>query len=269
MRLRSSPSAAAASSGASVVQVRPVLPLSNRRRRKRGAGLVEAAEDLLERLSGRPQPVARVERRPLPEHAVELEVGERGLEHERAEVVADGELVLGDGELGADGMLEHVREQAGERLARRRVAVGEVLERRHVVGAGEQLADALLAVASGAADLLRVRLEALRQVVVVDVADVGLVDPHPERDRRDHDPLRRARPPLLHRDALLACSCRRGRGAPAGRPRRAARRSAAAVRCSVTYTIVGPGGRSRSRSTSSASRSPAATGVVSSVRFGR
>ena len=38
---------------------------------------------------------------------------------------------------------------------------------------------------------------------MVDVADVGLVDPHPEGDRRDHDPVRRARPPLLHADALL------------------------------------------------------------------
>ncbi len=100
-------------------------------------------------------------------------------------------------------MLEHVGEQPDERLARRRVAEGEVLERRHVVRAREQLADALVAVAAGAPDLLRVRLEALRQVVVVDVANVRLVDPHPERDRRDDDRLRRGRPPLLHGDPIL------------------------------------------------------------------
>ncbi len=113
------------------------------------------------------------------------------------------ELVLGERELGARGTIEHLCEQPDDRLARRRVAEHEVLERRNVVRACEELADALGTVAAGAPDLLRVRLEALRQVVVVDVADVGLVDPHPEGDRRDHDRLRRAGPPLLHRDALL------------------------------------------------------------------
>jgi hypothetical protein len=68
------------------------------------------------------------------------------------------QLVLRDRELRADGMIEHIREQAGERLARRCVAEGEVLQRRHVVRAREQLADALLAVAARASDLLRVRL---------------------------------------------------------------------------------------------------------------
>ena len=109
-----------------------------------GARLVEAAEDAPPAtLAERPQPVARVEGRSLPEHAVELEVGEDRLEHERAHVVAHGQLVLGDRELRADGMLEHLREQAGQRLARRRVAEGEVLQRGHVVRAREQLADAL------------------------------------------------------------------------------------------------------------------------------
>ena len=117
--------------------------------------------------------------------------------------MAHRELVFGHRELLADGMPEHVRDQAGQGLAGRRVAVGEVLQRWHVVQAGKQLADAFLAVATGASDLLRVRLEALWQVVVVDVADVRLVDPHPERDRRDHDRVLRARPPFLHRDPLL------------------------------------------------------------------
>src|SRR6266550_365383 len=105
-------------------------------------------------------------------------------------------------------MLEHVREQAGERLARRRVTEGEVLEGRNVVRAREELADALLIVATGAADLLRVRLDALRKVVVVDVADIGLVDSHPERDRRDDDRLPRAGPPLLHRNPVLRTHAR-------------------------------------------------------------
>ena len=96
----------------------------------------------------------------------------------------------------------------------------------HIVRARKQLADARLAVSAGTPDLLRVRLEALRQVVVVDVANVRLVDPHPERDRRDHDPLRRARPPLLHRDALLGAHAGVVRHAPADPRRRAARRSA-------------------------------------------
>src|SRR5207249_10322177 len=105
-------------------------------------------------------------------------------------------------------MLENIRKQAAERLARGRVAEGEVLERWHVLRTSEQLADALLAVTPGAPDLLRIGLEALRQVVVVDVADVGLVDSHPERDRRDDDRLRRAGPPLLHRDTLFRAHAR-------------------------------------------------------------
>ena len=115
-------------------------------------------------------------------------------------------------------MREHLGEQAGERLARRRVAVGEVLERGHVVGAGEQLAGARLAVAAGAADLLRVALQALGQVVVVDVADVGLVDAHAERDRGDDDRLRPSPSTTPAPRRAPRRSCRRGRRAPAGRP---------------------------------------------------
>ena len=44
-----------------------------------------------------------------------------------------------------------------------------------------------LAVAAGAARLLVVRLDALRQVEMRDEPDVGLVDAHAERDRRDDD----------------------------------------------------------------------------------
>ena len=117
--------------------------------------------------------------------------------------MADGEVVLGDGELRALLVLENLGEQAGERVAGRRVAEGEVLERRDVVRARQELARARLTVAAGAPDLLRVRLEALREVEVVDVADVGLVDAHPEGDRGDDDVPVGARPPVLHGHAVL------------------------------------------------------------------
>ena len=103
---------------------------------------------------------------------------------------------------------EHVVEQARDRLGGRRVAEREVLERRHVVAARKELADRRLAVASGAADLLRVRLESLRQVEVVDVAHVCLVDPHPERDRRDDHVRVRVCPPLLHLDTIIGAHAR-------------------------------------------------------------
>jgi hypothetical protein len=136
-------------------------------------------------------------------------------------------------ELNAVPVCEDLVEQAGQRLPRRRVTEGEVLEGRNVVAAREELADGGSLVAAGTADLLGVRLEPFRQVQVVDVPDVGLVDPHAERDRRDDDAVPGGRPPLLCRDAIL-------RLIPAwyGRaPRPAAARSEAtrsAVRCSVT-----------------------------------
>src|SRR6478736_2889811 len=76
------------------------------------------------------------------------------------------------------------------------------------VAARKELADRCLAVSSGATDLLRVRLESLRQVEVVDVAHVGLVDAHAERDRRDDDVRIRACPPLLHLDAVISVHAR-------------------------------------------------------------
>ena len=60
-----------------------------------------------------------------------------------AQVVASGQLVLGDGELGSQGMLEHIGEQTCEGHSCRGVAVGEVLECGNVVGARKQFADAL------------------------------------------------------------------------------------------------------------------------------
>ena len=226
MRLRSSPSAAADSSG-SRLRPRPArLAARDEPPEEVGPRRVERGVDVVERSRQRAEAVARVERRALAEEAVELEVGEDRLQHERPDVEASRELVVGDGELRADIVGEDVVEQAGDRLAGGRVAEGEVLERRDVVLAGEELADCRLAVAAGPADLLRVRLEALRQVEVVDVADVGLVDAHAERDRRDDDVAGRCRPPLLRRDAVLGgqAGVVRAGGQP-GR-RRAARRRA-------------------------------------------
>jgi hypothetical protein len=122
--------------------------------------------------------------------------------------VARRQLVLGDGELPARRVCEHVGEHPGNCFRRRRVAEREILECRHVVAAGEELADRRSAVAPRAADLLRVRLEPLREVEVVDVAHVGLVDSHAERDRRDDDIRVPVRPPLLHVDALLVLQAR-------------------------------------------------------------
>ena len=72
------------------------------------------------------------------------------------------------------------------------------------------------AVAPGPAGLLVVALDRLRQVEVGDEPHVGLVDAHPERDRRDHDQA------VLAQEAGLV-----GRAGPLSR----ARRGTAAPRC--------------------------------------
>src|SRR4051794_6551477 len=173
-----------------------------------GALYVERREDVVPFALERAHAVAGVERRALLEETVELEVGEDRLQHERTYVVTRRQLVLRDRELLAARVCEDVVEQPGDRLASRRVAEREVLERRHVVAAREQLADRIRTVAARATDLLRVRLEPLRQVVVVDVAHVGLVDAHAERDRRDDDVAIRGSPPFLHLDTSLGAHAR-------------------------------------------------------------
>ena len=115
----------------------------------------EPRVDVVERRL-RPDPVAGVERRALADHALQFQVRERRAQHQRARVEPAGEVVLGHGERLADGVAQQPVDQAGERRAGRRVAVGEVLEAGHVVGAGQQLADRGQPVAAGAADLLRV-----------------------------------------------------------------------------------------------------------------
>ncbi len=67
------------------------------------------------------------------------------------------------------------------------VAKGEVFQYDAVVRAGEELADGGLAIATGATGFLRVVFERLRQVVVIDGADVCFVDAHAEGDGGDDD----------------------------------------------------------------------------------
>ena len=119
------------------------------------------------------------------EQAVELEVGEHGLQDERAQVVLGGEVIKADAELGA--LSEKVFEEGAQGGLRRRVPVGEVLQGRNVVGAGEHLHNRGQPVPARAPDLLIPGLDVLGQVAVDHEAHVRLVDAHAEGDRRDDD----------------------------------------------------------------------------------
>ncbi len=96
-----------------------------------------------------------------------------------------GELGYADVERRAG--CQQLVDDSPHRATRRRVAVGEVLQRGYVGGACEQFDDGRRSVPTGASDLLAVALQALGQVVVIDVAHVGLVDAHAESDRRHDD----------------------------------------------------------------------------------
>ena len=61
----------------------------------------------------------------------------------------------------------------------------------------------VLAVATGAPDLLHVILQGLGQVVMVDGADVGLVDAHAEGDGGDHQLQLAGHEGVLHGGAIL------------------------------------------------------------------
>ncbi len=78
---------------------------------------------------------------------------------------------------------------------------------------GEQQRVRRAPVAAGPADHLHVALERLREVVERDEADVGLVDPHPERRRRDD----RLDPPLDERLLRLGALGRLEPGVVVGR----------------------------------------------------
>ena len=89
-------------------------------------------------------------------------------------------------------------------LERRGALVDLGAAQADVVGAVEGEGVGRRAVAAGAADLLVVALDRLRQVGVGDVADVGLVDAHAEGDRRADD------------EAVLALEARLGQPAVVG-----------------------------------------------------
>ena len=91
--------------------------------------------------------------------------------------------------LGAFRVVDHRLElRAGDALLFRiGLLVDETLLFHHVAGTEEQEAIGGKPVASGAARLLVVTLDVLREIVVDDVADVGFVDAHAEGDRRADD----------------------------------------------------------------------------------
>ena len=124
------------------------------------------------------------------------------------------------------GQAEHVAGLVA--LARRHrrvhVVVAEPVVGQHVGPRVKQDAVARQPVAAGAPDLLVVALDRSRHVAVDDVADVRLVDPHPERDRRDHHV------DLVARERVLG---------PVARRRGPGRRGTAAARTPRSTQVLG------------------------------
>ena len=135
------------------------------------------------------------------EQAVEFEVGDDGLDDERADVRLLAEVVAAHVELLA--CAEHFSDERldGARLGR--VPEGEVFQRHGVVRTGEQFAQRGLSVAARAPDFLLIVFERFRQVEMDHAADVRLVDAHAERDGRDDDFAFAAHERLLRRVAIL------------------------------------------------------------------
>ena len=149
--------------------------------------------------------------------------------------------------------------QAAQRVRLGDVALGEAAERRGVAPPREEHAVARVAVAPGPADHLDVVLERAREVVEQDEPDVGLVDPHPERRRRDDDAHRAAEEGVLRRRPLVRLDPgvvverrgRRGRGGAArasrttrasGRRRSRGRPSRRAARAAPLAVLLGVDG---------------------------
>src|SRR5690606_17709941 len=84
-----------------------------------------------------------------------------------------------------------------------RVTVDEIFQCGNIVGTGKHLDDGINAVAAGATDFLAIILDALGQVVVVNVANVGFVDTHAEGDGCDDDAAVGGHPALLHGGAFF------------------------------------------------------------------
>lgn len=144
--------------------------------------------------------VARIERRAAFQVAQEFQVTDERSDDQDPDVVGARQFVEAHVEILAEReqSANHCRDGFGGG----RVAVNEILQHVEVVGTEEQLAGRRGSVAARAADLLGEILQALGRVVVVDVADVGLVDPHAEGDRGHDDSLVRREKPILDRRPL-------------------------------------------------------------------
>lgn len=140
---------------------------------------VETVEEVFE-VAGEGEFVGGVEGSGRFEEALEFEVGEESVDDEGADVVEAREFEGGDVELA--GLVEEDAEDGAEGIGLRGVAIGEVGEGAEVIAAGEEFAVGPRAIPSGAADFLGVVFERFWEVVVVDGADVRLVDAHPEGD---------------------------------------------------------------------------------------
>ena len=105
---------------------------------------------------------------------------------------------VGQADVESGPSREQLRYHASQRGAGGRITIGEIFERGNVGRAREQLDDRRRAVPTRPADLLAVALQALWQVVVIDVAHVGFVDAHAEGNGRHHDRPIGRRPPFLN-----------------------------------------------------------------------
>ena len=90
----------------------------------------------------------------------------------------------------------------------RRVAIDEIFQCRAVVRAGEQFAGRRRSITSSAADFLHVAFIAFGHVIVIDVADVGLIYAHAKRNRGANDRHFTVHKRVLSGDALLGFHAR-------------------------------------------------------------
>ncbi len=117
--------------------------------------------------------------------AFQLQIGDQRLDHQLADIVPLGQIVNADVELRA--LIQKLINERGDRFRFGRIAIAEVFQRDDVVGTGQHLANGRLTVAACPANFLHIAFSAFRQVVVIDSANIGLVDPHAEGDRGYHN----------------------------------------------------------------------------------
>lgn len=143
------------------------------------AFFIESVQEMLE-IAGEGHFVGGVKRGGRFEVAFELEVGEEGVDDEGADVVGAGEFVSRDVEF--TGLVEEDAENGAEGLGLRGVAISEVGEGAEIVLAGQEFAVGRFSVAPGPANFLGVVFERFGEIEMVDRANVGFVDAHPEGD---------------------------------------------------------------------------------------